>query len=511
MSFRIKQKIKGRYYIYEVTSTWDKEKKRPVQKRKYLGTEDNVYPKNKNFDYSKLTSKNYGNIALLDHVANESGLRDMLKKYFPKYFEKILILAYYEISEANSSDYFNYWVEEQAFFNTSILNQTSNSDFYKELGFAKEKRFEFNKTWIEHIKPFSSVYYNLTSVSSYSNDIDFIEWGFNNFKENLFQISIGLFLCKKTSLPLYYELFQDSIVDISTIKNLILNLNFIDFKQIKLVMDNGFCSKLNIDELNNQDEKFEFLQPLSFSLEEAKNLIIKHKVKLKSEKTKFKFKDEIVHYFKSKITIDYREFDAHIFYNENIESKHRVAFVNKLMDIQSKFNSINFETIQEFENAIKDNISEKFRKYFFWNEKSKKLERDKEKIEIHLNNEGYLIIIGNKLNADKYEILDYYQNKDKIEKIFNVHKNKMNSNQLSNYLDNNTKGILFVKFIALIIYIKISKTMQKNKILKTITTKELLLELQKIKKYIAIDNSYVISDITENQREILDLFKLKLN
>jgi len=54
MSYIVEQKIKGKICLYEVTSYWDKEKKQPRQKRKYLGR--------KNQDKKKKTSKRDKNL-----------------------------------------------------------------------------------------------------------------------------------------------------------------------------------------------------------------------------------------------------------------------------------------------------------------------------------------------------------------------------------------------------------------------------------------------------------------
>jgi len=37
MSYQVKQKIRGKIYVYEAEGVWDKEKKQARQKRKYLG------------------------------------------------------------------------------------------------------------------------------------------------------------------------------------------------------------------------------------------------------------------------------------------------------------------------------------------------------------------------------------------------------------------------------------------------------------------------------------------
>ena len=69
---------------------------------------------------------------------------------------------------------------------------------------------------------------------------------------------------------------------------------------------------------------------------------------------------------------------------------------------------------------------------------------------------------------------------------------------------------LFVKFIALILYMKMSKTMKENKLFNKLTIKEVLLELRKIKKTFIDENTNILSEITKKQRQILECFKLDI-
>ncbi len=511
MSFIVRQNIKGRFYLYEVTSVWDKTKKKPVQKRKYLGPENCTRPKSKNLDYSKIISKNHGNIALLEHLASESGIKCILEEYFPDVAHEILTLAYYEISEATAGHLFHYWVDEQDLPKASRLHSSQVSGLYESLGLAQTTRLEFNKAWIKHLNPNQGVYYDITSVSSYSTEISFVEWGYNRDRENLAQINIGMACCQKTSMPFYYAIFPGNIVDVSTIKNFLAYLCFFDLKQIKLVMDRGFCSTANLLGMNGLDENFEFFQPLSFSLQKAKDLVVAHKEALKSHQTAFKYKEEIVHYVKSETTFDTIGLDAHIYFNEKAELEQRHLFLSKIMDIEAQFEHTGFGTAQECENAINTNIQAKYRKYFKWHETATiKIVKDMEAIDAHLHNQGYFIVVGRKSGIDKCALLDDYRNKDRIEKIFDVLKNEMDGDRLRIHSDMATQGKLFVKFIALILYMKMSNTMKENKMFDKLTVKEVLLELRKIKKTFIDKDTIILGEITKKQRLILECFKLDL-
>ena len=182
-------------------------KNKTSSKKNISGHENRVYSITKNLDYSKVISKNHRNIALLEHLATESGVKGILWEYFPDDVENILALAYYKISEATASHLFHYWVQEQNLPNASRLHSSQVSGLYENLSLYQSTRLDFNKAWIKHLNPNEGVYYDITSFSSYSIEISFVEWGYNRDKEDMAQINIRMACCQNTSMPFYYYVF----------------------------------------------------------------------------------------------------------------------------------------------------------------------------------------------------------------------------------------------------------------------------------------------------------------
>ena len=92
MSFIINQKIKGRIYLYKVESYWDKDKKKARQRRTYIGPKDRVRGSDVKPLLSELTVKHYGNIALLEDIAEKTHLLKTLEKSFGADYREILAL-----------------------------------------------------------------------------------------------------------------------------------------------------------------------------------------------------------------------------------------------------------------------------------------------------------------------------------------------------------------------------------------------------------------------------------
>ena len=62
------------------------------------------------------------------------------------------------------------------------------------------------------------------------------------------------------------------------------------------------------------------------------------------------------------------------------------------------------------------------------------------------------ILSTNQQDLDKIDVLTYYRQRDRVEKVFDVVKNELDGDRLRAHSQYNTEGRLFIKFIALIIY-----------------------------------------------------------
>jgi hypothetical protein len=66
-------------------------------------------------------------------------------------------------------------------------------------------------------------------------------------------------------------------------------------------MDRGFFSASNILSIIDSPQQITLLQPLSFSLKKAKELVCQYRKQLKSVETAFKYNEEILHHTTSSI------------------------------------------------------------------------------------------------------------------------------------------------------------------------------------------------------------------
>ncbi len=444
---------------------------------------------------------------LLEHVSAELGLIQLLEKLFPESFKDVLNLAYFFVCDERSSYLYPYWLSEQHAPNVRRLYSTDISSLYQKLGENQQGAADFFDEWISLCSPSSGVYFDITSISSYSTSIDFVEWGYNRDDDNLAQVNMGLVCTKESQLPLYYQIYPGSISDVSTLNNCLKRLECFGIKDVILILDRGFCSKANISRLNGLQDKISFIQPMTFSLKLVKQLIKKYRRHMGKMENVFKFNEEILYRQEVSVELDGNPFKIHIYYNEKVDIDQRHCFLAGLLDIEKKIDTRKFESMKEYLAFRSDSIPNKFIKFFKLNRKRMTIVRNTRAISEHLAKAGYFLLLSNSKTHNCDSILDFYRSRDIVEKMFDVEKNELDGKRLRAYLAYNADGRVFVKFVALILHSYLSNMMRKTKLFERYTVREPLAELSKI-RYSIIDGKILTSEISKSQRNILKAFNV---
>ena len=197
MSFKVEQKI-GKYtYVYEATSFWDKSKNQSRQKRKLLGRRDPVTgsliktQRQKKTDVVKI--QDYGNIYFLNKLWKQTSLYKIIKSLYPEERKEIQTLVNYVVSENKPYYLLSPWSEYNYTDNKkSKISSQRISELLEKLGARDNKQNDFFELWVKSQKEIGGLYFDITSISSYSQMLTMVEWGYNRDKEKLRQINLGL-------------------------------------------------------------------------------------------------------------------------------------------------------------------------------------------------------------------------------------------------------------------------------------------------------------------------------
>ncbi len=265
--------------------------------------------------------------------------------------------------------------------------------------------------------------------------------------------------------------------------------------------------------MDSSDSKIQFIQPLPFTLARLKKLVIKYKRQLKSPDNSFKFKEEILNYYQTPFDFDRHTFTAHMFFNEKLQVELKHHFMMQLFELEEKLKLKNrqFESLKKSLRFRENNIPKKLIKYFKWNRKTLYIEKNMKAIKAVVSKMGHFVLLTNTVDMKKTEILKCYRKRDCVEKVFDIAKNEMDGDRLRSHSQYSADGRLFLKFIALIIYMEITKVMRDNKLFKNYSIKQLLAELKKLKVINIEKNDLFLSELSKKQKNIFKAFGINEN
>ena len=103
-----------------------------------------------------------------------------------------------------------------------------------------------------------------------------------------------------------------------------------------------------------------------------------------------------------------------------------------------------------------------------------------------------------------------HRRKDVVEKFFDNMKHDIERKRLRIHTQETFEGRLFLDFLALIIYSRISSVMRKEGINKDFTVQELMYELKKIKLIRLGTKKMIVTGVSKKQRKLFQDFKIPL-
>lgn len=505
-SFKRIKRINNKDYVYEVQPYYDNELKKIRQKSKYIGIYngdiDNAKPLRKR---EAKASYAYGEFILIEKILSDTGLSEILKEILiKKDFETVLTLAINKVVNPQPMHAIHLWYEDTVISRTypeAIVESRALSKFLKKIGNEKNRQSLFKKI-IEKNNVGNVLFYDITSITSYSEFIQLLEYGYNRNNDGLKQVNFALVIDKKNNLPILYDVYAGSIVDTNTIQNLLKKLNSYGIKESVLILDRGFFSKTNIKDLMKSDSKTDFIIPASLNTNTVCECIENEDI----ENIKYLNKYNLKPIFSKpvKIKIDKHDLKGYLYFNTERANSEKQNFYTKLFDIKKlideKIKNISEEI--EIQNILND-IGVKFKKFFIYNQEKNEIEYNENNINNELKYCGKFILLYGDKEYNWTECLETYNQKISIEESFNLLKNDMECSRLNMKTEESFQGLLFIHFISLIIKMKLKEVLKNAQLDKKYTLNMLLMELHKIKK-IELDNGEIIMTIlTKKQKEIL--------
>ena len=204
-----------------------------------------------------------GSSMILRAAAQKTGLTKALAYAFPGYEELIQCLLEYYITERDSaSQLFKYYLYDHYTGLNYTPSDTKLSGFFNDyLSHKKEKKFleywlKLRLTMVQD--PRIHIDFDSTNFNIHSPTVESAEYGKPKVEEGLPQINVAYFLERSTGLPVYYDIYYGSIIDMEHCKTAVDKLKAVNSDiQASFVMDRGYFSSPNLNYL--EENKFQYL------------------------------------------------------------------------------------------------------------------------------------------------------------------------------------------------------------------------------------------------------------
>lgn len=502
-----KKKDGSNEYFYEVTTTYDPAIKRSRQKVKYLGKNIGGRPARVR-TCKPYRALNYGELLPALHVLEELGLKKMLDDLLVENDSRVLeVMALNRVLRPVPSMILESWYESSylcKMYPDLKIKSQSISDLLERTG-SHGVHEEFMDRLVKKENG-SALVFDITSLSSYSRQIGLLEYGYNREGVDLEQVNLGLVVDKKKGIPLMYDLYPGSIVDVLTLVNTLRRVRARGIREYILVLDRGFYSRNNVKEMIREGASF--IIPGSSTLKSVKEIIAGCKdIKDPSYLQKYNGKPLFV----KPIQLDMEDagLSGYLYYNPGREQDEKEAFLSRLYDVRSKLVEKRLQSWMNPNDVFEDTAGGM--KSFF----SCKVEDDhfrvvvrNNAVSMRLNRMGRFILLYHGVTPSWDECLSMYREKDIAEKAFKAIKNDIRLRPLNVKKTETLQGLLLACFIALIIRMRLLRIMKEKGLLKKYTLESMFLELEKIKKIELENGEYITTEQTKKQREILETLGL---
>jgi transposase len=448
-------------YAYQIKSYWDSKTQKPKQKTLYLGVvvdkSKKIFEKRLSLPKQEKLILDFGDSYFIKEFFEKVKFSKLIEEVFGDKKDFFLSLINYRLCYPSAMRFSKTWFEgnyAKICYPSVDLSSQRISDFLKLLGDENLQRKFFKQYIPVYAESNEGIIIDATSLPNQIH-MPITQWGLSG-EEIDKQIRFLLVVDKKNSMPLFFRYFSGNIVDVSTLKNTIKELQKFGIKENYVYMDAGFFSESNILELYEQE--INFLTRLPSIRTIYKELIL-------SEVKNIEKYENAVQYGKRALFIKQKRI--------NLFGKDAFAYI--VLDPERKG--------RETKNFLLQNIKNK--------------ENTLEELEYDMMKRGIMILVSS-FNLKNEDVVPAYYVRQTAEKLFGFSKDDLSLLPLRVHNEESLRGFLFMQFVTLIAFVHI-----KNKLGKDHNVEEILLKLRNLKCKV-YDDEIIICEPNKQQKEILE-------
>jgi transposase len=346
--------------------------------------------------------------------------------------------------------------------------------------------------------------FDVTSVSSTNETNPFVEWGYNRDKEKMPQVNIALLSGMASQLPTSYMMLPGSVSDITCVNELAERMAKYGIKGISLVLDRGFYSLDNVNDMAAAGRRF--MMPVPGNVNAARDLIDSCRMHIESDLHFVEVSDDgtaAVYGMSVPGTVGGKRVWQHVYFDTARRIEHISTFFAKLSVWEHELK----------EKRPKKSNKANYEKYFIVRNTPKRGYRVRRNMavinEFKTDYAGYWVIVTN-FEKDAKKALNLYRQRSRVEQHYDDLKNELDMMRVRTHRKETMMGRIFVHFIALIILQQLRVIMENSGLQDgTLTVGTMM---KKVDPYMRIKFTGKYKDVhstmTKSQREIFTAFEL---
>ena len=451
-------------------------------------------------DIKSSSNKELGTHYLLDSIAEMVGLKDAIRMVIPNLWERILHLAYFMVASGEPAMYCEDWLAKTDSIEPANLTSQKISELLITLDDGDRTRFyEF---WGQRRGEEELYALDITSVSSYSDLIGDVNWGYNRDGENLAQINICMLMGEVSGLPIFQVAYNGALKDVSTLKTTLSMTANLNFDNMAVVMDKGFSSKRNIDAMLANPDGIRFLVSLPFTMKFALSQVESERKDIDTVENTMTVGDDTFRGVTRTRKWDNRhKVFTHVYFNADLAYSRKNKLYGKVAKLRK----------QAASNPDAPKLVSEFRKYLIIrnsssNESGRTISIRKDVIDRELSTTGWMVAVSNFISNPE-KAISIYRAKDVVEKGFLRLKNCLDLARLRVHSDNAMQNKIFVGFIALILTAHINKVMSEKDIYDAMTMRKML-KIMNTLRVQCVNGKRIVYPPTKAHKDILKAFGL---
>ena len=516
-------KRQGYWYVYKDRSYWDSEKKQTRHTREIVGKRvakdgpviynnryrsDHVVEKLARLEVSSTSMM--GETLILDDVVRELGLKKHLKNAFGKEgAETIIGMAEYLICTKRALSWCGDWAEGR---NPTIEHMTSQgvSDFLSSLN--NDKRNTFFGTWMQANRCETGYFcFDSTNISAMNTETNpLVEYGYTHGHISFPQTNLAILARQDTMMPLLSLIYNGSRHDCTTVQNLIDALKKLNLKSICITLDKGYYSEDNLQLFSSEGYDFIICMPRRVSWQYEVIDSLRDRLYTLEARTEVLDSDgnvQVIQCLAKPVIRNGRRYYLHVVYNSAARAEAEKNFIELLARCKEELEK----------DELVDTHQDLYKQFFEVRDTPKRgrkvMERGASIAEFQKKYSGYWCLLTNRKRA-KEEIYAAYQQRNTVEIFYNIFKNDLNGDCVTDHKLASYEGKMFVTFISLAILSRLKSKLAEhrkgNKILGRLKTySQLLFRMSTLSK-VSFKGKYkpIFSTPSKLQREIIDKFEL---